>query len=255
MVFVFYNDIHRVWCRADRLLVLGIDTATWTAAVGVARDGVVLPRSRSRTTGAHAAVAAAADRATRSPGPGSASATSTRSRSRSGRDRSPVSASALGLAKGLAFARGLPLVGVPTLEALAHAAEAPAGSTRVRGARCPQARGLRGVLPRDGRRGPRATRVPTQRWRPPSLAARLPSDVVLVGDAADAYPEAFAPIAARLPFATRPSAGRHRAPHSGPVRWRRGSRRRSRATLEPRYVRPPEAELPAERATAAGDAR
>jgi len=41
----------------------------------------------------------------------------------------------LALAKGIAFAGGLPLVGVPTLEALAHVADAAPGETARSGVR------------------------------------------------------------------------------------------------------------------------
>src|SRR5207302_5277280 len=101
---------------------------TWTAAVGVARDGAVLAEGAHRESRSHtASLPALVERVLGdaglaledveglavSIGPGSFTGL------RIG----------LALAKGIAFAGGLPLVGVPTLEALAHVADASPGET------------------------------------------------------------------------------------------------------------------------------
>src|ERR1043166_1587064 len=110
------------------LVVLGIDTATWTAAVGVVRDGGGLAGGGGGTERSHAAslplliervlaragvMIAEVDGVAVSIGPGSFTGL------RIG----------LGLAKGIVFAGGARLATVPTLEALALAAEAAVGAT------------------------------------------------------------------------------------------------------------------------------
>jgi tRNA threonylcarbamoyladenosine biosynthesis protein TsaB len=149
---------------------------------------------------------------------------------------------ALGLAKGLVYARGLVLIGVSTLEALAHVAEVPAGAL-VCAALDARKREVYAACFRATAGGGRERLGPDEALAPAVLAARLPSGVVLVGDAAEAYPEAFAPFAARLPF--------DRVHPQGGVVAALGARALAAGEssppgdLEPHYVRPPDAMPPA----------
>lgn len=148
----------------------------------------------------------------------------------------------LGLAKGLCFARGLPLVAVPTLEALAHVANAPVGAT-VCAALDARRRECWAALFRVGADGAMVRLADDFTAAPDALAARLPDGAIVVGDAGAAYAEVLgARAAAVLPAeASEPSGG---------VVARLGARRLARGeqadpgTLEPTYVRPPEAQLP-----------
>jgi tRNA threonylcarbamoyladenosine biosynthesis protein TsaB len=147
----------------------------------------------------------------------------------------------LALAKGLAFAGGLPLVGVPTLEALALVADAAPGEV-VCAALDARKHEVYAACFRRGAGDDALARLgPDRVLRPEALAAELPSPCVLVGDAAEVYRDAFAGRAALRPFATY-------HPRGGVVA-RLGARRLAAGEgtdpgpLEPVYVRPPEAEL------------
>lgn len=147
----------------------------------------------------------------------------------------------LALAKGLVFAGGLRIAAVPTLDALAFAADAPAG-TVVCAALDARKREVYAALFRaaDGGRPQRLT--PDLALTPAALAERLPDGCVLVGDAAEVYPDVLGGRGIVRPFATH-------HPRGGLVA-RLGAERLGRGdvddpgTLEPAYVRPPEAELP-----------
>jgi tRNA threonylcarbamoyladenosine biosynthesis protein TsaB len=186
------------------LLVLGIDTATWTAAVGVARGGVVLaegthPESRSHGTSLPALVERVLGAAgvriddvealAVSIGPGSFTGL------RIG----------LALAKGIALAGGLPLAAVPTLEALAWVAEAVPGE-RVCAALDARKREVYAALFAVGPGGLERL-TPDEALAPEDLAARLGPADVLVGDAAEVYGAVLAPRARVRPFATHPPRG------------------------------------------------
>lgn len=145
----------------------------------------------------------------------------------------------LGFAKGVAFAGGVPLVPVPTLEALAAVADVPAGTTvcaalDARKRECWAAVFRRG----DGDTLERLT--DDLAIAPDALAARLPPGSVVVGDAGIAYGDVLGARAVVLPFATH-------HPRGGVVA-RLGTRRLAAGagadlgTLEPVYGRPSEAE-------------
>lgn len=221
------------------LRVLGIDTATWTATVGVSRDGTVLAEvvareSRSHTVSLPGLVERVlADAGLRiedveglavSIGPGSFTGL------RIG----------LALAKGIAFAGGVPLVGVPTLEALACVADAAPGTTVCAALDARKREVYAALFAVEGDGTPR--RLTDDLVLPPDeLARRLPASCLLVGDAGEVYADVLAPRATLRPFATyHPRGG---------VIARLGARRLAEGeaanpgTLEPVYVRPPEAEL------------
>lgn len=224
------------------MVLLGIDTATWTATVGVTRDGVVLAEAVQRESRAHtAALPALVDRVLGeadvaledldaiavSIGPGSFTGLRV----------------GLALAQGLAFAGGLRLVAVPTLEALAVAAEARVGETVCAAidARKREVYAALFAVTDDGvqRLTADAALVPA------ALAERLPAGCVLVGDASDAYGDVFHGRATIRPFATH-------HPRGGIVArlgWRRAVAGETvqPGGLEPVYVRAPDAELPRSR--------
>lgn len=145
----------------------------------------------------------------------------------------------LAFAKGLAFAGGIPLVAVPTLEALAAAAEAPVGGT-VCAALDARKRECWTALFRiaDGAVVERLTDDLT--LAPEALAARLPDGCILVGDAGGVYADVLAPRALIRPFATHHPRGGLVA-RLGAIRLTAGERADT-GTLEPVYGRPPDAE-------------
>jgi len=146
----------------------------------------------------------------------------------------------LALAKGIAFAGGLPLVGVPTLEALAHVADAAPGET-ICAALDARKREVYAALFAATPDGPR--RVSTDvALAPETLAARLTPPCVLVGDAGEVYGDVLGVRATLRPFATH-------HPRGGVIA-RLGAERIAAGEggnpgpLEPTYVRAPDAELP-----------
>jgi tRNA threonylcarbamoyladenosine biosynthesis protein TsaB len=221
------------------LIVLGLDTATWTAAVGVARGDAVLAEDIEPTSRSHvASLPHLVERVLARAGLGI-------------RDVEAVAVSigpgsftglriGLGLAKGLAFAGHLPLATVPTLDALAHVAGAAPGTT-VCAALDARKREVYAALFRIDPAGVPERLGADAALAPDALAARLPAGAVLVGDAGEAYPDAFPAHIVRLPFATH-------HPRGGVVA-RLGARRLESGEtvdlggVEPVYVRPSEAEL------------
>src|SRR5213078_3041462 len=126
---------------------------------------------------------------------------------------------------GLAFAGGLPLVGVPTLEALAWVAEAEPGRT-VCAALDARKREVYAALFAVEAGGPRRL-TPDLALAPEALAARLPRPCTVVGDAGEVYAEALGAHARLLPFATH-------HPRGGAARGGRGGQlRHARAGLRP----------------------
>jgi tRNA threonylcarbamoyladenosine biosynthesis protein TsaB len=155
----------------------------------------------------------------------------------------------LGLAKGIAFAGGLPLAAVPTLEALAEVAGAQPGQT-VCAALDARKQEVYAALFRAGATG--LERVTDDlAVAPGALAERLSPGTLLVGDAAEAYPEAFGSGLVRLPFATHHPRGGVLARLGD--RLLAAGRGSEPGALEPVYVRPSEAELT--RMPASGRAR
>jgi tRNA threonylcarbamoyladenosine biosynthesis protein TsaB len=221
------------------LIVLGLDTATRTAAAGVARDGVVLAEGAQRDARSHVGslpflveqVLAGAglriddvDVVAVSIGPGSFTGLRI----------------SLGLAKGLVLAGGIPLVAVPTLEALAWAADAPAGAT-IWAALDARKREVYAASFEATAAGPRRLTVDMV-LAPEALAARLDAGAVLVGDATETYGDVLGAPATVRPFATHHPRGGLIARLGG--ERLRGGEVTDAGSLEPVYVRPPDAELP-----------
>lgn len=223
----------------SRLVVLGIDTATWTAAAGVVRDGEVLAEGVYREERSHTRsltqlverVLADAGLAITdveglavSIGPGSFTGLRV----------------GLALAKGIAFAGGVPIAAVPTLEALAWAAGAAPGET-VCAALDARKQEVYAALFTMTAEGPRRE-TPDEALRPAALAARLPQGCILVGDAGDVYGVVLGAHTILRPFATYHPRGGVVA-RLGWQRLRAGAAE-TIGPLEPVYVRPPDAELP-----------
>ncbi len=219
------------------MIVLGLDTATWTAAVGVSRGAVVLaedaaPASRSHVVSLPGLVEGVLERAGLTIGDVEGVAVSIGPGSFTGLRIG------LGLAKGIAFAGRLPLAAVPTLEALAEAAEGRAGET-VCAALDARKREVYAAVFQVDRDGALRRLGPDEALDPAVLAARLPAGAVLIGDAGEAYAEAFAGCMIR-PFAIH-------HPRGGIVA-RLGAQRLAAGeavdvgAVEPVYVRAAEAE-------------
>ncbi len=175
------------------MVVLGIDTATAMSAVGVVRDDRLLGETAERAGAGHAARLPAlverlleqtaltleqVDAIAVSTGPGSFTGLRV----------------GLGFAKGIAFAGGLRIVGVSTLEALA--ATAPSRFTAI--AAVTDARRGETYLAIFRRSAREVVRVCEDVALPPEEAAErvvgaLSSEgsVLVVGDAAERYPEVF----------------------------------------------------------------
>ena len=147
----------------------------------------------------------------------------------------------LALAKGIAFAGGVPLVGVPTLEALAWAAEASPGDTICAALDARKHEVYAALFTATGT-GPRRL-TPDLALAPALLAARLAPPCVVVGDAAAVYEVLRHPGHTVRPFATHHPRGGVVARlgweylTAGPVV--------NAGALEPTYVRAPDAERPA----------
>ena len=145
----------------------------------------------------------------------------------------------LGYAKGVAFAGRVPLVAVPTLEALAWVAEAAPGE-RICAALDARKGEVYAALFEATVAGP-CRLTPDLAVRPAELAARLEPPCVLVGDAGTVYRDVLGARAAIRPFTTH-------HPRGGIVArlgWQRllAGEAANPGDLEPVYVRLPEAEL------------
>ena len=145
----------------------------------------------------------------------------------------------LALAKGIAYAGKLPLVAVPTLEALAWAAEPVVGDLvwAMLDAR------MREVYVAAFERTTHGLerRTPDEAVAPEALAARIVGPAVLIGDAPRAYPVLGREGVRVLPFESHHPRGGIVA-RLGAARLAAGEQA-SLGPLEPVYVRPSQAEL------------
>jgi tRNA threonylcarbamoyladenosine biosynthesis protein TsaB len=149
----------------------------------------------------------------------------------------------LSLAKGIAYAGGLPIAPVPTLEALAWAAEPAPGDTvwAVLDAR------MREVYAAAFERTVSGLerRTPDEALAPGLAASRIGPGSILVGDAVEVYPELARTGVRVLPFATHPPRGGIVA-RLGAALLRAGAGAEI-GPLEPVYVRASQAERARER--------
>jgi tRNA threonylcarbamoyladenosine biosynthesis protein TsaB len=145
----------------------------------------------------------------------------------------------LSLAKGIAYAGGLPVAAVPTLEALAWAAEPSPGDVvwAVLDAR------MREVYAASFERTATGLvrRTPDEALPPAALAPRIASSALVVGDAAGAYPVLASTGARILSFATHHPRGGIVARVGAAILDAGGGA--DVGTLEPSYVRASQAEL------------
>jgi tRNA threonylcarbamoyladenosine biosynthesis protein TsaB len=146
----------------------------------------------------------------------------------------------LGFAKGLMLARGLALVGVSTLEALAEVADA-APADRICAALDARKQEAYAAFFRAAGGGRLQRITADEALAPTALAGRLEPSDILVGDAAEVYADVLAGRAVVRPFATH-------HPRGGVVArlgWERlvAGEAAAPGDLEPVYVRAPEAEL------------
>jgi len=220
------------------VLVLGIDTATWTASVGISSAGKRIAERSLPTAGSHGFSLLPLIEATLGD-----AGLETSSLQGIGVSIGPGSFTGLRIglatAKGLAFAHRLPIAGVRTLPALAQAAVVEEGLV------CPMldARKAEVYTALVAMRGGRAevvhaeVAVALERWLP--LIGSRPC--TFIGDAVELVRPHADPLWTLLPFADFHSDGGVIAD----LAWRRVSAGQSDDVdiLEPFYARPSEAEL------------
>ncbi len=222
--------------------ILAIDTATWNCSVALVRDGEIVAERAERATSNHAGtlprlvdetLTAAGERPTRGDavavtiGPGSFTGLRI----------------ALSFAKGLAFAGGLRVVGVPTLDALALAA--PSVSGRLCVALDARKREIYAAL--YEREGGRLVRLGEPRAIDAArLAAAIAGPCTFIGDAVETYGEVFrrelGDGAVLLDSARHPPRASAVA-RLAAARLARTPAGDDPAELQPVYLRTPEAEL------------
>jgi tRNA threonylcarbamoyladenosine biosynthesis protein TsaB len=224
------------------MLILGLDTATQIASVGVTYGEQILAEASNRATSNHtetllpliADILAQADLSLQdiegigvSIGPGSFTGLRI----------------ALGTAKGLAYATGQRVVGVPTLEALAHTVSD--WEELVCTLLDARKREVYAALFQRGRGGDLVTVLPAQVSPLEKVLEQITVPCVFLGDGVETYGAAIQDYcgdqARLLPFTTYHPRGAIVAK----LAWRRLSRDDADdiATLVPSYVRSPEAVL------------
>jgi tRNA threonylcarbamoyladenosine biosynthesis protein TsaB len=221
--------------------VLGLETATWTASVGVIDERCVLAERSLRVSGSHARCllgliddalgeagieVADLDLLAVSIGPGSFTGLRI----------------ALSVAKGLVLATGAALTGVPTLEALACRAGVRPGLV------CPVLDARKGEVYGAAFRWAEGSLVAVSGvdvLRPQRFAERIETPCLLLGDGVDAYRELWSELLGD----GAEMASLEDLPQSGAVVASLGAERYARggaddaAGLEPTYVRRSEAEV------------
>ena len=221
--------------------ILAIDTATWRCSVALVRDGDVEAERQERATSNHAGLL-----------PRLVAETVSMAGSLTAEDAIAVTIGpgsftglriALSFAKGLAFAGGHRVVGVPTLDALALAA--PATVRRVCAVLDARKREVYAALyEREAEtlfRCGEPCAIDAER-----LALGVGAPCTFVGDGVDVYGDVFARVLGggadlRWPATHPPSAISVAA--LAAARLRADPAGDDLASLSPAYVRPPEAEL------------
>jgi tRNA threonylcarbamoyladenosine biosynthesis protein TsaB len=222
--------------------ILAFDTATWTCSVALVRDGGVLAERWERTGASHAAtlprlveavLRAAGERlecgdaVALSIGPGSFTGL------RIG----------LSFAKGLGFAAGLRLVGVPTLDALALAA--PPWEGRLCAALDARKQEIYAAVYEQT--AGRVVRLGEPRALTATrMAAEIGAPCAVIGDAVEAYGDVFRRAlgaGVRLLPSDRYPPRAEAVARLGAFRLAREPAGDDLVTLVPAYLRPPEAEL------------
>lgn len=223
--------------------VLAIDTATWSCSVALVRDGTVLAERAERATSNHAGLlprlvdeilGAAGER----PGPGDAVAVTIGPGSFTGLRI------ALSYAKGMAFAGGLRIVGVPTLDAVALAAPPGRGQRLCAVLDARKHEVYAGLYEDDDGRLVRLGEPAALTAE--HLAEAIDAPCTFVGDGVDAYGEVFGRVLGGRATLVPAGALAPRAVATARLaaaRLRRDPDGDDLETLAPRYVRPPEAEL------------
>lgn len=222
--------------------ILAFDSSTWTCAVALVRDGAVLAERAERTESSHAGtlprlaadvLAAAGER----PQTGDAVAISIGPGSFTGLRIG------LSFAKGLAFAGGLKLVGVATLDALALVA--PPWEGRLCAALDARKQEIYAAV--YERSAGRVVRLGAPRaLAAERLAAELAGPCVFIGDAVEAYGEVFQRVlgsGATLLSSARHPPSAHAVARLAAARLAREPAGDDLTGLTPAYLRPPEAEL------------
>ena len=222
--------------------ILAIDTSTWTCAVALLSDGQVRAERRERAGSSHAGVLprlveevlraagerpVAGDAVAIAIGPGSFTGLRI----------------ALSFAKGLAFAGGLRIAGVPTLDALALAA--PAWEGRLCTALDARKQEIYAAL--YEREGERIVRLgPPVAITAVRMAESIAGPCSFIGDAVEAYGDVFrrvlGPGAVLFPSAQHPPSGAAVA-RLAAARLDQDPAGDDLTGLAPAYLRPPEAEL------------
>jgi len=222
------------------MLVLGIDTATWTASVGLVRDGEVVVEKSRHTTSSHGENLFALIRAVllearatlsdigviaSSSGPGS------------------FTGLRIGLSavKGLAYAGGQKVVAVSTLEALARSVEEWRGLICT----CLDARKHEVYAALFHRADGKVNRLtPDVAIKPEMLPPMIPGLCLFAGDGAEVYREVIARrLGERAQFCSQTHPRGGVVAQMGWEKFYRGEYD-SPGTLAPVYIRPPEVRLP-----------
>lgn len=217
--------------------MLGLDTSTWRASVGLVEDGRIVAERHDTVRSSHATTLLPLIEGTLADAGASIDAIDAIAVSQGPGSFTGLRIS-MSIAKGLALATGARLIGVATLEALAL-------SAGVEGLICPMLDARKGEVywAAFTVEGGKPTRLRDDALAPPLQAlSELPAGCTVVGDAGEAYAGLFASLSQKslkvLPF---PEIG----PRGGIVAqmgYQQLCLGQPEEDLEPRYIRASEAE-------------
>jgi tRNA threonylcarbamoyladenosine biosynthesis protein TsaB len=218
------------------MLTLGIDTATRTASVGLARDGEVVAEKSRHTTSSHGEHLFALIEAVLVEAQATLSDVGVVAGSR-GPGFFTGLRIGLSVVKGLAYARGQKVVAVSTLEVLARSVKEWEGLVCA----CLDARKREVYMALFHSAGGKVDRLtPDMAIKPEQLPPMIPRRCLFVGDGAEAYRETITRYLGepgRFCSQVRPRGGV--VAQMGWERFCRGEYD-SLGTLAPVYIRPPE---------------